>query len=280
MSTGRNLFSELNIQFLADTQLKERCISSAREKIRTNIMNRIFDDFPCLVSKEELKELTESFDFLINTDFRHSDEEISQITHGWMVKLINQAQQNLLTIKDTSVSKEVKRDNGFLSLFSNTKTITKIHSDCHIQKDLLTLLEWEDLEGAIKKDQLIAAYVQALLQSIIAHAFSSGLIAQHQKNYDKVINHINQSFRESIELPSYAKLTSKDVVVGVAAGGTISALIWYGYSFMSSLIQGRAGTAETKTDAPTVSSIPTSPSPTSEEAAKPNLSPTRISAAP
>ncbi|OGT47807.1 MAG: hypothetical protein A3E83_03010 [Gammaproteobacteria bacterium RIFCSPHIGHO2_12_FULL_41_20] len=149
MAQARQSFiSILSAAFTADPGLQNRC---CRESIKalnnSGLTMRIFDEFPCLLPEEDIKELSDRFSSILN-----------------LVQLRSQGDVNTFTT-----------ENDVLMVEAWERKITKIGiaellgKDGQIKPEIASLLTWPLAQPQARIYEIVCAYVGAINQVVIAN---------------------------------------------------------------------------------------------------------------
>jgi len=153
------LVARLQTQFEIDPKLKEKCISSCISAVKNNKANRLFDDFPPLVSKDDCAFFIDEYQKLLISGTKAT-------VHALQKRLIKIACEELLDV------------NGKL------------------KQELIALLGLQVHVSLIDNYQAVCAFVG--MMNIYMTSESSLLVKDNQNTYLAMTKLINNSYGERI----------------------------------------------------------------------------------
>lgn len=144
---GRNqpwLINDLKAKF-RDTKVKRAYQAKSQEKIKHDIITRMFDDFDALLPSAELEKFAVDFIRILPGIKKFTDEtgEVAAL-EAPQIKLANQLLNEMIAV-------------GMLELFDEQK---------NIRKELAELLSWGNLKSKADQAHLLCAFVTGVFEEI------------------------------------------------------------------------------------------------------------------
>lgn len=180
------LIQRLQKQFDENPGLREKCLKNGKDSQRPGMSNRIFDDFPLLLSDEQYQPILQKYRQLYQNG-RHVD--------------VRNFEKDLIKI----ACDEILDGNG------------------NLHPDLIDFLEWTEFAAHIDNHQAVCAFVGMMNLYLID--VSADLVASKQYEFNAMTDCINKNYGQWVREymrekniqynPSHDtdKITAKDVVM-------------------------------------------------------------------
>jgi hypothetical protein len=172
MTASRSALIERIENAFQNLTVKSHCTTIIKSKIQAGTVNRVFDDFPELMSTAQRDALSEKFQDII-TRISVTGEEV----------FLNSETKEAICAWE----KEITRM-GYQDLLDK-------HTQ-HIQPEVVKLLEWEPYLSQIKIIDIMCAYLGRINASVIQH--SSEFIQCNHAAVGATVMYINAHYRQWI----------------------------------------------------------------------------------
>jgi hypothetical protein len=224
MLSNTSLVETLKHHFDANPELKQECLMHAKAKIKKNLENRVFDEFPLLIERSKFLPLVDRFNEILK-------EPIEKNIQNFEIDIIKMACDALLDEKG------------------------------RIESQLITYLEWNNLTLTSKMDNYhaVCAFVGALTASVVNESAS----VENNEVFADVASYLNPNYGKwVIEVmrengipynPAYNtdQLNLRDImlypirkpaVVGASLvfGGFLGAALYSGYQLYKRCVADKA----------------------------------------
>ncbi len=172
MAASRSAFIERIENAFQNPTVKLHCTTIISSKIQANTVNRVFDDFPELISAAQRDTLSKKFRDIITRisvtgEETFIDSNTKEAICAWEKEITRMGYQDLLD-KHTQ----------------------------HIQPAVIKLLEWEPYSSQIKIIDIMCAYLGRINASVIQH--SSEFIQCNHAAVGAAVIYINAHYRQWI----------------------------------------------------------------------------------
>lgn len=180
MIGSRSLYYHLVVAFNKNSEVKKKACQSSKQTLKKHpeLINRIFDHFPCLISDKLLQKKTDQFKEIINS----IDE--SSISDDMVLK--DEIAKTKIALFEKSIAKMAVEE--------------LLTYEEKIKPELLKLLEWEEYETLLNKPDnlysILCAYVGAINQAITEHFGKKP--EKSNEMYGAIGHYINQNTRKWI----------------------------------------------------------------------------------
>ncbi|VVC77198.1 hypothetical protein AQUSIP_25250 [Aquicella siphonis] len=176
MSSPRLTFIDILTEDFTNPEVMTLCRQSSQAKIRSRIVSRVFDEFPSLVTPEELDTLSDQFQQIFSEirTVRLSDNGIH---------LDSQDDKTRLRLWESAIADKARRE--------------LLDDQGKIKKEIVVLLDWEKYLDQIDNCSLICAFVGAVNHFAILR-FADQIEKQKEK-FTAACDYVNSNYRGWIQ---------------------------------------------------------------------------------